>query len=177
MKTFDPQAAKRFFRDRWMEALYDAALGPLETLVSGLEKQFANVPIDKRASKNKVPKFRFRDKKNEVLYNMELQQFRNCATVFNNSLQTVMEYVAEAHEGSYDELKVRFFATMDRWRKLRPNNLRGRTDEGILNYTQLYHELVELCLLDMFHCEEQMYEHVLKKRRHIRENSTDTVCH
>ena len=170
MKEFDPEAASRILRERWLEALHEAALGPFEAMLDGLERGFSVVPVDRRAPKNKVPMFRFRDKGKEALYRTELETHRECADLLNESLRTVMQCVQEAHPGSYEGLKGRLFAAMDRWRRLNPSKLRGRTDDGVLEYVASYRRLTEACLIDMFHCEERMHGAALKRRAFAREH-------
>jgi hypothetical protein len=162
-RVFDPEAARRFLRERWIDALYEAALGPLDRLITGLQKRFSSVPFEKRRSRNKVARFRFRDAGNEALYREELDRFSACAIALNSAIRSVAQYVAEAHESSYEDVKARLFDAMDRWDSLMPNKLLGRTDEGILEYTRSYRELSEVCLVEMFPCEESMRESAARR--------------
>lgn len=161
--TFDVEAARRVLSRKWADAIFRIGFAPLEALISGLEPEFARVPSDKRP--NKVALFRFRNKNNEVAYNIEAREFRACSNALKESFGLVLEYVAEAHAEAHPDVESRFAALLERWRALAPNNLVGRTDDGILAYVEVYRRLAEQCLMDMFSCEERMHESLIKRRR------------
>lgn len=166
MAEFDPDAAQLLLRRRWLAALYGACLAPFEEMVSELDARFRAVPLDgRRPPKNRVPMFRFRVKANEARYAEHMERHRACADALAGAIENVMKYVAAVHAGSHGELKARLFATMDRWDALKPGNLRGRTDEGVLDYTACYRRLSEACLLDMFWREEELHDRVVAKHR------------
>lgn len=154
-RGFDRGAAARLMRQRWDDGVMDIAFGPFEAYISAREAAFGKVPMSRRQQKNKAKVFRMRGEC-AAEFPRVMRQSLFVSHVLRGTMQDILQLLLETQPRSYEAVRGRLDALVERWKETMPRKLVGRDERAVLEYATQARDLEEACVMEMLDCEHAL---------------------